>query len=150
MLKKLINNFKNLIQFKRSNSINTFIIGKSGEKIAVNFLKYEKKYKIIARNWTHKKDEIDIIAKDGEVFVFIEVRTRSTDELTVAYYSVTAKKKKCLERGCKAFLKYTKPAPKHFRFDVVTVKFCKNEENVIRHYSNIKLFSKNFHALSYE
>lgn len=149
MIKALIKNFKQLIQFKNYHYINNLLIGKNGEKIAVNFLKCEKKYKIIACNWTYKKDEIDIIAKDGEVLVFVEVRTRSAEEPT-AYYSVTAKKKEKLRRGCKAFLKYTKPAPRYFRFDIITVKFCKGEENVVRHYSNVKLFSKNFHALGYE
>lgn len=151
MIKNLLIKIRKLIQFNRNHNFNTTSLGKKGEALAIQFLKNEKKYKIIASNWTHKKDEIDIIAKDGDVLVFVEVKTRSKETPLMAhYYSVTTKKKKNLARGCKSYLKYTKPTPKHFRFDIILVKFCKNKENIIQHYSNIKLFSKYFQPLSYD
>lgn len=151
MIKKLLIKIQKLFYYNRNYNSNTNILGKKGEELAIKFLKNEKKYKIIASNWTYKKDEIDIIAKDGEVLVFVEVKTRSDEiPLMTHYHSVTTKKKKNLARGCKSYLKYTIPTPKHFRFDIVLVKFCKNNENIIQHYCNIKLFSKYFHPLSYD
>lgn len=150
MLQSLIQKIINSITWKRINGNSKCEIGRHGESIAAKFLKRTKKYKIIARNWRYKQNEIDIIARDGEVLVFVEVKTRTSDELTAGYYSVTSRKKRVLARGCKAYLKYMKPKPKYFRFDIVVVKFCKKEENIVKHYSNVALFSKNFHAQTNE
>lgn len=125
-------------------------IGGEGEDLAARYLKKEKGYKLVARNWRYKQDEIDIIAKDGEVLVFLEVKTSSIDGLVPTYYRVTKKKKSRLERACKAYVKGVRPCPKHFRFDIVTVKLCKEGESSVRHYTNVRLFSKNFHTLSNE
>lgn len=53
-------------------------LGKKGEDAAVNFLKKEG-YLIVERNWINQKYEIDIIARNDEYIVFIEVKTRSSD-----------------------------------------------------------------------
>jgi len=151
VLKKTIIKLKNLIQFNKKSLSHTALIGKQGEQLAVDFLKCEKKYKIIASNWTYKKDEIDIIAKDADVLVFIEVKTRCHNSSLISQYeSVTSKKKKALARACKAYLKYNKLSPHYFRFDIILVKFRKNQQNIIQHYCNIKLFPKNFHTLNYD
>jgi len=52
-------------------------LGKKGEQIAKNFLE-EKGFSIIETNWRHEKDEIDLIAKEGDELVMVEVKTRST------------------------------------------------------------------------
>ena len=52
-------------------------IGKKGEKIAVEYLT-SLGYSILERNWRYSKAEIDIIAKDKEILVFVEVKTRSS------------------------------------------------------------------------
>ncbi len=52
--------------------------GKLGEDIACRHLQ-KKGYRILARNWRRRRAEIDIIAKDGDALVFIEVKTRSSD-----------------------------------------------------------------------
>ncbi len=53
-------------------------LGKKGEELAEKFLR-DKGYDIIAKNWRYDKDEIDIIARDGDEIVIVEVKTRSTD-----------------------------------------------------------------------
>ena len=53
------------------------IMGKKGEAIACAYLK-KKGYKIVEQNYKNKIGEIDIICKDGEELVFVEVKTRST------------------------------------------------------------------------
>lgn len=150
MLRSLIQIF--LKSFKSPLTVRTHEsqIGTQGEDLAAKYLKKEKAYKLVARNWRYKQDEIDIIAQDGNVLVFVEVKTSTTEKLVPAYYSVTKKKKRNLARACKAYLKTKKPNSKHFRFDIITVKLCQREENHVNHYTNVRLFSKNFHALSNE
>ncbi|MCE1189974.1 MAG: YraN family protein, partial [Ignavibacteria bacterium] len=55
-------------------------LGKEGENLAVEYLK-EQGYEIIARNVTMGKNgEIDIIALKDDIYAFVEVRSRSTDD----------------------------------------------------------------------
>lgn len=123
-------------------------VGRRGEDLAADYLKKEKGYKVVARNWRYKSDEIDIVARDGEVLVFLEVKASTNEGLVPVYYKVTRKKKTNLARACKGYLKMSNPRPRHFRFDIVTVKLCQEGKSSIEHYTNVKLFSKNFHTLS--
>lgn len=54
-------------------------LGKKGEDLAVEFL-LKKGYKIVARNFTFQKSEVDIIARKNNVLAIIEVKTRSTSD----------------------------------------------------------------------
>ena len=54
-------------------------LGKMGEDLAVQYLT-DKGYEILERNWRNKHKEIDIIAKDGETLVIVEVKTRQSDD----------------------------------------------------------------------
>ena len=60
-------------------------VGMAGEQIAVQFLE-DHGYTVIERNWRRGRQEIDIIARDGEFLVFVEVKTRScTDPDALTY-----------------------------------------------------------------
>ena len=63
---------------KRSKHLRT---GRRGEKIAVKLLK-AKQYSILVRNYSSLKGEIDIVARDGGILVFVEVKTRSSNSRT--------------------------------------------------------------------
>lgn len=52
--------------------------GKHGEDLAASYLR-ALGFVILETNWRHRRLEVDIIAKDGEVLVFVEVKTRSYD-----------------------------------------------------------------------
>ena len=52
-------------------------LGQKGEQAAVDFME-KKGYKIIRRNWTKHRHEIDIIAENEEYIIFIEVKTRTS------------------------------------------------------------------------
>ncbi|MDR1881400.1 MAG: YraN family protein [Prevotella sp.] len=54
-------------------------LGKQGEDAAVRYLQ-RNGYEIIERNWVYEKYEIDIIARNKEYIVFVEVKTRSSDQ----------------------------------------------------------------------
>ena len=55
------------------------ILGKRGEELAVRFLE-KKDYQILETNWRYRRAELDIIAKDGEVLVFVEVKTKNNNQ----------------------------------------------------------------------
>ena len=57
--------------------VNTHVLGVKGEQLAVDFLK-DKKYEILERNYATKLGEIDIIAKQNNRIVFIEVKQRES------------------------------------------------------------------------
>jgi putative endonuclease len=97
-------------------------LGQNGEKIAVDFLQ-GRGYTILERNYRRRTGEIDIIAKEGEVLVFIEVKTRSGWTYGSPAAAITPRKQRQISRTAQYFLAeqdlFNTPA----RFDVVTVIF---------------------------
>ncbi len=119
--------------------------GRTGESLAEEFLVRRKGFRILVRNWRAGKDEIDIVGRDGEVFVFVEVKTRSKAGLVPGYFAAVGKKKKeALRRAIKSYLRRISARPLSFRFDVVEVTLHAPEKERILHYENIPLFPKNF------
>ena len=119
-------------------------IGDFGEARAEEFLRREKGYRIVSRNWHRGRGEIDIVAWDKEVLVFVEVRTRHARNLVPGFFSVTGKKKKSLLPVCQAYLRHLRHPPMHFRFDIVEIRYYSAGDFTVNHYANIRLFSKNF------
>ncbi|MDD5572078.1 MAG: YraN family protein [Bacteroidales bacterium] len=97
------------------------ILGKLGEKFAAEFLR-KKGYKILATNWRFGKEEIDIIAKDGEYIVIVEVKTRSSDYFGDPEDSVTRKKQKSIVKAADNFI-CKKNINNETRFDVIGIVF---------------------------
>jgi len=94
-------------------------VGEAGERAAERFLRERHGYEVVARNWRHRRDEIDLVCRDRDVLVFIEVKARSSGALVPGYYAVDRRKKKALRRAIHAFLTSLKTRPRTFRFDVV-------------------------------
>lgn len=93
--------------------------GDIGEYLAADYLK-KKKYKILQRNFTAGKGEIDIIAAKKGVTVFVEVKTRSDSEYGTPAEAVTYKKQqKLIETATRYILE--KNPDTGFRFDVIEV-----------------------------
>jgi putative endonuclease len=125
--------------------------GAEGERLAADFLRKEKGCRIVARNWRSprdRRDEIDLVCRDGEVLVFVEVKTRAAGALVSGFYAVNRAKKKIMLRACTAYLRRLGSAAQNltYRFDVVEVSraTAKAEPPVVRHYENIQLFPKDF------
>ncbi len=118
--------------------------GRHGEDLAESYCRRELGYRVVARNWRSKNDELDLICMDGEVLVFIEVRSRAAGALVSGYASVNARKKKVLQRACKSYLKRLQNPPKHFRFDIIDVSLVAGELGEVRHYANVPLFHKHY------
>jgi putative endonuclease len=127
--------------------------GVFGEDLAADYCRRELGYKLIVRNWRYKRDEVDLICRDGDVLVFVEVRARAEDALVSGFYSVDRHKKAVLQRAYKNYLKQLHNPPKHFRFDIIDVAISKEGSGEVRHYANVSLFSKHYTAqkpLSYD
>ena len=85
--------------------LGTGTAGDRGERLAAAWLRRERGFTIVARNWRSprdRRDEIDLVARDGEVMVFVEVKTRGADALVPGYYAVDDRKKRVLRRAAQA------------------------------------------------
>lgn len=95
--------------------------GKLGEDIAVDYLKSEG-YRIVERNYRCIFGEIDVIAKDKKVLIFVEVRSRRSDRYGSPQESVGRNKRMKISKIALNYLKEKRLLDCHARFDVVAVK----------------------------
>jgi len=135
--------------FGLSNDANRAERGRYGEWLSRRFLK-GKGYYVLVENWRNpmdRRDEIDLICKDKEVLVFVEVRARSTSSLVSGYDSLSPRKRKVLLRVCKDYLNQRKQRPEHFRLDVMEVDLPSDAKGKpeIFHHENVALFPPRFH-----
>lgn len=109
------------------------ITGKEGEKIAAAFLK-KNGYRIIEINFRCPIGEIDIIAKEKDDLVFVEVKTRKSMELGYPEQAVGIRKQKKMSQLALWYLQKRKIADTNARFDVVAVTLIpeKNEVKLIK------------------
>lgn len=92
-----------------------------GEQMAADFLKRQG-YRILGqRVRIGTRDEIDLVARDGDCLVFAEVKTRATETYGRPLSSVDRKKRHTLSRGAVRYLQRLKDPRVCFRFDVVEV-----------------------------
>ena len=105
-------------------------LGKIGEELAAQFL-VDKGYEILERNWRNIHKEIDIIAKEGDDLVIVEVKARQTDEYGEPDIAVTKRKQRMLIAAANAYIT-RKGLDVETRFDIVSIVF-KDGEPVIEH-----------------
>ena len=122
--------------------------GAQGEQIAEAYLRRECGFRTLARNWRNPADtrqELDLVMRDGDVLVFVEVKARAMGALVPGYFAVDKRKKKALLGCCGAYLRSTRPRPRTFRFDVVEIGLPEGDaEPVVRHFENVPLFRKGY------
>lgn len=120
------------------------VTGRKGEQAAEEFLRRERDFRIVARNWRHERDEIDLVCLDAEVLVFVEVKTRAAGALVPGYYAVNKRKKAALLRVFREYLKQLRRKPQTFRFDIVEVAVRGDGKLEVLHFENIPLFPKGY------
>jgi putative endonuclease len=108
---------------------NTTETGKRGEEIAVSYLKKEG-YRIRERNYRCPLGEIDIIALDGNEVVFVEVKSRKSDDFGEPEAAVDARKQAKLSRIALNYINEHNLNDRSARFDVVAVRFLKGSDRV--------------------
>jgi putative endonuclease len=98
--------------------------GRRGEDLAHRFLQRQG-YTVVARNLALRgaRVELDIVALDGGTIVFVEVKTRSSDEFGTPDQAVDAEKREHLARAASAYLHTADATWERARFDIVTVTF---------------------------
>jgi len=105
------------------------ILGKIGEDLARQRLK-DLGYRIIKVNYTCALGEIDLIARDGDVLVFVEIKTRKKKSLGLAKEAVTKKKQVKLSKVALAYMKYNNLWGSKARFDVVAVGVSEGKKEI--------------------
>ncbi len=119
--------------------------GAAGERLAADWLRQHRGFAIVARNWRRPRDrrhEIDLVCRDRETLVFVEVKTRAAGALVPGYFAVNARKKRTLRKAIDAYLSQLRQRPHTFRFDVVEVTAGAAPQ--ILHFENVPLFPKHY------
>ena len=93
--------------------------GRNGETAAGDFLQ-KQGLVVLARNWRYKHLEVDFIVRDGDVLVFVEVKTRSGADYGLPFEAVTWQKQQKLDRAANIYIRQN-----HYegeiRFDIISV-----------------------------
>ena len=115
--------------------MNNIELGRHGEMMARHYI-IGKGYKILAKNFTCKSGEIDIIAEKGEYIVFIEVKARRT--LSYGYPGEAVNRRKQMRYGSIAstYIRQNRLYNKSYRFDVIEVYVKDRESHTINHIEN--------------
>lgn len=103
--------------------------GKQGETIAVEFLK-KNGYRIIQNNFRTRYGEIDIIAVEGKILAFIEVKTRTNSKFGNPVMAVNFRKKRQISKTALAYVTQNKIADHPARFDVIGISIVEKKIEV--------------------
>jgi putative endonuclease len=97
-------------------------LGAAGEARAARHLEAAG-YRILARNARAAGVELDLVAQRGDLLVFVEVKTRTSDAFGGAEAAVDARKQARLARGAAAWLREHAGPSRRARFDVIACRF---------------------------
>lgn len=95
--------------------------GQKGESLAVRHLRREG-YEILAQNYRTKVGEIDIVAREGGVLVFVEVKARKSARYGDPKWAITRGKQRKISMAALYYLKTTGQSRARARFDVLTIQ----------------------------
>ena len=110
-------------------------LGRLGEDVAARYL-VSRGYDILARNWTCPSGEADIIARDDDILVFTEVKTRSSTEKGQPSDAVDRRKRGKYLKIAEAFMQKYEAHDVQVRFDVMSLVVTNDAHATIRHYIN--------------
>lgn len=109
-------------------------IGKRGEELAKAHL-IDNGYKILQTNWRYRRAEVDIIAMDGEVMVFVEVKTRTADAFGKPEEFITEKKELLLADAASAYMEKS-GHDWEIRFDFISIIIQSDQHHTIDHFKD--------------
>ena len=109
--------------------------GESGEDLACRFLE-KKGFQILKRNWRYGHGEIDIVAKDKDTLVFLEVKTRRNLEYGPPELAVTKSKQRQVKKMAEAYLYINEITNQECRIDVVAILILDKDTPQINHIEN--------------
>ena len=109
--------------------------GELGERAAKKHLQ-RLGLKFLTANFRSERGEIDLIFRDADCLVFVEVKTRSSEEWTRPAAAVNARKKRLLSQTALDYLRLLKNPQVKIRFDIVEVLLKDGEVREVRHLPN--------------
>lgn len=109
--------------------------GKLGETVAKQQLR-RKGLKFLTANFKSDRGEIDLIFRDDDCLVFVEVKTRSSETWTRPAAAVNARKRRLLTQTALDYLRLLKNPNVRTRFDIVEVLLSEGEVSEVRHLPN--------------
>ena len=105
---------------------NRWEAGRHGEKVAARLLQ-RSGLKILARNYRHRRGELDLVARHGRELVMVEVKSRHPRAWLAPEASVTWGKQRRIIRAANAYLRELRCRPPPVRFDIVEVRQASGE-----------------------
>ena len=112
-------------------------IGNWAEELAAQTLK-KKGLRILHRNWMHGADELDIIALDENLTVFVEVRARKFNARVPGAQTLNKRKRTALKRAISFYLRSI-PDSISWRSDIIEVSYQNKEKYELFHYEGVNL-----------
>ena len=106
--------------------------GELGERAARQFLQ-QKGLRFLTANFRSTRGEIDLVFREGGNLIFVEVKTRSSEDWTRPAAAVDVRKRRLLSQTALDYLKLLKNPPVKFRFDIVEVLLADGAVREIRH-----------------
>ena len=104
-------------------------LGKFGEELALRRIK-RLGYKKIVRNFRCPLGEVDIIARDGDTLVFMEIKTRKGRSIDYAKEAVNERKKRQISKVALAYMKSMDCSDVRARFDVVAISLGRGKPEI--------------------
>lgn len=138
-LKTLHNDFNKTIKKLRKDENNAqhIFTGEWGEIVAEEHLR-AKGYAIIERDWHSGHKDIDIIAKQGAEYVFIEVKTRTSNDFIAPEQAVNTQKLRNLRIAINHYIK-SHDIDNKVRFDIITIVGKPGDTPSVNHITNVML-----------
>lgn len=106
--------------------------GAYGEQLAADYLEHNA-YQIVARNWHCPIGELDIIARQGNLLVFVEVRSRHAGSTETAFESIGAGKRNKLIALAHQYLHDHELLEQDWRIDVIAVAIPASGKPIVEH-----------------
>ncbi len=106
------------------------VLGKKGETIAKDYL-LEKSYTILEKNWRYLKAEVDLIVQNDDFIVFVEVKTRSSNNYGDPESFVSDKQQKLIINAANHYI-IKNNIEREARFDVISI-IISNKTECIKH-----------------
>ena len=110
--------------------------GIRGEQIALDYL-LGRGYQLVAKNWRCRSGEIDLIMKDGDTMVFIEVKTRRGVGYGLPQEAVERRKQLKIRRLAEYYALISRNGERELRFDVVAITFSADYEPLVEHLEGV-------------
>jgi putative endonuclease len=128
----MLSAFKSLLEQRRARSRAVHLeLGERGEQAAIKYLKDYEGYQIVATNFRvplgrglrgqKLSAEIDIVAYDETTLTFVEVKTRTSNDLFAPEHAVDLRKRRQIARAARRYRQIMSVIDEPYRYDVVTV-----------------------------